>query len=290
MTALWEGFSSYLAACSPQDWHNAEVRRYRERLHQVLSNEYRVMAFFQSGSFRHGTAVFPYSDVDYLVRIHFEDKPGSSTTILNGMKALLQDKLWESSSVSISRPTVTVKFPGAIAEYEITPAYLLRGSNDSDRVLHIPASGGGWREAAPSAHREFISQVDRQHSGSVREVARLLKAWKYHNSVPISSFYLEMRSAEYGAHNDSVYLLTAVRDLVAKLVRERLPAINDPTHLVSRISPCSSETAKNVALKDLITAQVHMDRAVRAWLDGERWDMNQALQAMWGPSFPYCDT
>lgn len=290
MTKLWEGFSSFLAARSPQDWHKSEVRRYRERLYEALSKKYRVTAFYQSGSFRHGTAVTPYSDVDYLVRIHFEDKPGSSTTILNGMKTLLQNDLWEASSVRVSRPTVTVEFPGIIARYEITPGYWLRGSDDSDRVLQIPASDGAWREAAPSAHREFIARTDRAHSGTVRQLARLLKAWKYENAVPISSFYLEMRSAELGARSDSLFLLTAVRDVVAKLVREGLPAMNDPTRLVSRVAPCASETARTIALSKLLAAQANMDRAVRAWLNDERWQMNQALQAMWGTSFPYCDT
>lgn len=290
MTTLWAGFASYLADCSPQEWHRSEVRQHRERLLGVLSSKYRVSAFFQSGSFRHGTAVIPYSDVDYLARIHFEDKPASSSTILNGMKALLQDHLWESSSVYVARPTVTVEFPGVIVRYEITPGFWLRGSDENDRVLHIPAGDGAWREAAPTAHREFIAKTDREQSGAVRQLARLLKAWKYENAVPISSFYLEMRSAEYGAHNESVFLLTAVRDVVGRLVREGLPAMNDPTRLVSRISPCTSDSARAAALGDLMAAEAQMDRAVRSWLDDDRWEMNQALQAMWGTSFPYCDT
>jgi hypothetical protein len=290
MPTLSEGFTRYLAACSPQDWHKAEVWRYRQRLHDVLSSQYRVMAFFQSGSFRHGTAVTPYSDVDYLVRLHFEDKPGSSTTILNGMRKVLADNLWESNSVYVSRPTVTVDFPGVIARYEITPGYWLRGSDDNDRVLHIPAGGGAWREAAPSAHREFIARTDQERGGAVRAVARLLKAWKYEHGVPISSFYLEMRAAEHGTNHESVFALTAVRDVVAKLVREDLPAMNDPTGLVSRIAPCASETARTTTLSALRAAQTHMDGAVRAWLANDRWEMNEALQAMWGTHFPYCDT
>ncbi len=289
MQPIWQGFSTYLDAHSPQEFHKAEVRRYRERLHEALSSKYRVTAFFQSGSFRHGTAFTPYSDVDYLVRIHFEDKPGSSTTILSGMRQYLQAELWEASSVYVSRPTVTVEFPGMIAQYEITPGYLLRGTEDSDRVLAIPASGGGWREAAPSAHREFISRTDRQRHGSVKELARLLKAWKYEHGVPISSFYLEMRAAEYGAHQDSIFLLTAARDVVNKLAREDLPAMNDPTRLVSRISPCSSESARIAALGSLRTARTHLDSAVAAWLASESWEMTQELRAVWGARFPYCD-
>ena len=48
------------------------------------------MSFYQSGSFQHGTAITPHSDVDYIARIYFEDKPLSSTMILNNMRKRLQ--------------------------------------------------------------------------------------------------------------------------------------------------------------------------------------------------------
>jgi hypothetical protein len=38
---------------------------------------------------------------------------------------------------------VTLQFMGFVTDYEITPAYLERGSSDEDRVVLIPASGGG---------------------------------------------------------------------------------------------------------------------------------------------------
>ena len=66
---LSQGFHDYLATRAPQEYHKAEVRRYRERIHKVISAEQRLTAFFQSGSFQHGTAVMPYSDVDYMARI-----------------------------------------------------------------------------------------------------------------------------------------------------------------------------------------------------------------------------
>lgn len=289
MTALWEGFDRYLASRAPTDFHRAEVRRYRERVRGIIAERHSLMGFFQSGSFQHGTAVMPYSDVDYIARIHFEDRPGSSNTILNNLRDLLKGQLWE-ATVTVSRPTVTLNFPGLLPYYEITPAYLERGTSDENRVLLIPAPGGGWREAAPQAHTKFVADLDRKHGGDVRETARLLKAWKYEHSVSISSFYLEMRAAEYGKNNDSVYPLTAIRSTVTTLVNQGLPAMNDPARLVSRISACSSESARASAMTDLRKFKKSIDAAYAAWLANERYDMNQALQAIWGSDFPYCDT
>ncbi len=249
------------------------------------------MSFFQSGSFQHGTAVTPHSDVDYIARIHFEDKPASSTTILTRMRNLLQQKLCEANEVSVARPTVTLRFNAFVTRYEITPAYLLRGTSDEDRVVAIPAPGGGWREAAPQAHNKFVGDVDRKHHGGVRTVARLLKAWKYEHGVPISSFYLEMRSAEYGQNNTSIWPLAALRTITAALIRTELAAMNDPTRLVSRIVPCSGETNRLASMTRLRTLSRNLDSAYAAWLAGpsQRWQMNEALRAIWGSSFPYCE-
>lgn len=291
MVHLWEGINQYLADRAPNDWEKAEVRRYRQRLYDILNAKYRLMSFYQSGSFQHGTAVTPHSDVDYIARIHFEDKPLSSTAILNNIRQLLKDELYEAISVSVSRPTVTVQFPGLVTRYEITPAYLIRGTSDDDRVVSIPSPGGGWREAAPKAHTKFVAEVDRQRNGSVRELARLLKAWKYEHGVPISSFYLEMRSADHGKNNDFIWSLTSLKAIANNLITTNLAAMNDPTGLVSRINPCSSESSRLTSMTHLRELHKNLDAAKTAWLEGpsRRYEMNQVLSAIWGPSFPYCD-
>jgi hypothetical protein len=192
VTTLSEAVQEYLAARAPSDWEKGQGARYKERLNDILDAKFRLMGFFQSGSFQHGTAVTPYADVDYIARIHFEDRPSSSTTILNNMRDLLKTDLWEARRVYVARPTVTVQFSGILPDYEITPAYLAR-SVDEEQVLLIPASGGGWRESAPKAHLKFVRDIDRKHNGRVRVLARLLKEWKYEHAVPISSFYRRRR-------------------------------------------------------------------------------------------------
>lgn len=291
MVYLWQGIDQYLAERAPNDWEKAEVRRYRQRIHEILSAEYRLMSFYQSGSFQHGTAITPHSDVDYIARIYYEDQPLSSTTILNKMRQLLKDELYEATGVSVSRPTVTIQFPGLVTRYEITPAYLIRGKSDDDRVVSIPAPGGGWREAAPKAHNKFVADVDQKHTGDVRELARLLKAWKYEHGVPISSFYLEMRCGEHGKNHDVIWSLSSLKSIANKLITTNLAAMNDPTGLVSRINACATESSRLISMARLRELHKNLDVAHTAWSGGEseRWTMNQALSAIWGSSFPYCD-
>lgn len=287
MTEMWEGFEQYLKSKQPQSWHREEVARYRSRLHQILDGEFGLLQFFQSGSFAHGTAVWPWSDVDYVARIPFDQQPGSSSTILTKVKDLLARELWETTDVTVARPTVTVNFSGLIARYEIVPAFLLRGSTDSTTVLQIPGPNGTWIESAPRAHLAFVRDADQEHHGRVKELARLLKAWKYQHSVPISSFYLEMRAAAYGNAKDTILHLTGMRDVIKSLVSSGLPAMNDPARLVNRITPCSSEAARSLAVSALRTAAGNLDAAHAAWLRDDSWDLTQALRAVLGSGFPY---
>lgn len=289
---LWEGFEQYLNACAPTDWHRAEVRRYRERIFNAMSGAFNVVGMFQSGSFQHGTGVMPWSDVDYMVRIMFTDRPASSTTVLNKMYDVLkQEFAGETWDIHVDRPSVTLRFNALITDYEVTPAYLLRGSEDDDIVFNIPASAGGWREAAPKAHNKFVSRMDTKHNGGVRELARLLKAWKYEKWVPISSFYLEMRAAEYGKNHDSIWTLEALREVVNNAINSNLAAMNDPAGLVSRVSPCSSEGDRTRSLTHLRGLKKNLDdvRTIYFADQPDRYRMNQALQAIWGDTFPYCD-
>jgi hypothetical protein len=282
-----------LRDCAPADWEREEVRRYRKRILEALETKFRVMNFFQTGSFQHGTAVSPYSDVDYMARLPFDEKPQSSTTILNNFRDVLKSELWETNDVHVDRPAVTLKFNGLVTYYEVTPAFLLRpGRDDDNTVFSIPAADGEWREAAPRAHNNFVADMDRKHYGNVKKTARLLKAWKYHNHVPISSFYLEMRAAEHGKNSDSVFPLLAVQSIASKLISDQLAAMNDPTHLVSRIAACYGETPRNTAMSKLRTMKQNIDTVIEIWARDDmsrRHEFNVALQAIWGSDFPYSD-
>jgi hypothetical protein len=289
MTTLSEAIRLYLDHRKPPSWQVAEVARFRARLEEILESNFRMMAFFQSGSFRHGTAISPYSDVDYIARIHFEERPTSSATALQRLRAVFERELWEASELRVDRPTVTIRFPGVVTRYEITPAYLER-TVGADQVLVIPAALGGWQEASPEAHRKFIREMNAKHSGSVRQLARLLKAWKYEHGVAISSFYLEMRVAEAGRVSDSMWSLYTLRDVVAKLISTDLAAMNDPTRLVHRIVAVTSETNRRSSISALRALQRDIAGALSEDKPtGSRWEYNQRLQSIWGDQFPYTD-
>lgn len=287
VATLDEAFLAYLRAKTPRDYEKTQVSQQRSRIQEALEARFRLIDFFQSGSFSHGTAVSPYSDVDYIARIHNSSRPQSSNSALRQVRETLVDGLPGVRSVEVDTPAVRVVFDYLSAETEVTPAFLHKtGTTDAQSVLFIPGPAGSWREAAPKAHLAYVREQNNRHGGMIKGLARLLKAWKYEQSVLISSFYLELRAAQYGAGEEWIYYLTDVRDILNDLVRKDLRDMNDPTHLVSRIHACSYESYRPSALGDARRAADLMSLAVEAWLDNEPFIMSDHLQAVFGEDFP----
>lgn len=286
VTALWEAFDQYLSSVTPSKWERDEVKKYKDRLYKVLDAEFGLTAFFQSGSFSNGTGISGRSDVDYFARIPWDQRPQSSTTALTKVREVLEQDLWEATSVSVSRPTVTVVLPGVLAYYEIVPAYYERSGGDDQNVFLIPGPNGTWIESAPKAHLRYVRESNDKHGGSVKGLARLLKAWKYEHSVPISSFYLEVRAAAYGKANDRVFYLTSMLEVIKTLIQSDLAAMNDPTGLVKPIRACSSEANRSASLRALKTARDDLIAARDAWLTNDFWALSAALRRVFGYQFP----
>jgi hypothetical protein len=60
----------------------------------------------------------------------------------------------------------------------------------SDRCSRIGRPATGWIDTAPVEHIKYVNEINdiRAIQGGAKKLARLAKAWKYYNSVPISSF------------------------------------------------------------------------------------------------------
>ncbi|MFE2719550.1 hypothetical protein ACFXKI_48725 [Streptomyces mirabilis] len=64
--------------------------------------------------------------------------------------------------------------------------------------------------------------------------------WKYYNNVPVSSFYLEMRAAQYMAGEPNFIAIWDICGLLEKLEGHQLAAMNDPKNKAGRFAACSS--------------------------------------------------
>jgi len=242
--------------------------------------------FREAGSFNHGTGVRGLCDVDLLVSLN-EAQPTNSDTALRWVRDALAAS-FPHTTVRVSRPAVVVEFNGGAESWEVIPGFRKNASNAKIPLYDVPGAAAGWLESAPSAHLTYVTQINGEASiaGGAKKLARLVKAWKYYNNVPISSFYLEMRAAKY-LSGESLFLPAVdICNVLEHLNSIQLAAMNDPAGVTSRFYACSSDAKARDALSKLATGATRARKAATARANGDPATAYYYLDLLFGGKFP----
>lgn len=238
----------YTPSSSQFDYASSHRNAIETRLNAKLG----VHEMFEIGSLRHGTGIKYYSDADYLVSLKGE-RPELPRTALEKVKTQLQER-FPGTTVVIRRPAVVCRFTDG--DVEVVPGFPSSGTG-----YWIANPTGGWMLTHPKDHNKYVTSVNSKHNGAVKKLARQVKVWKYRRNVPVSSCYLEMRTAK---HMDGETTYSPLWDLYLTLKKMRdveLASMNDPTSLGSRFGAVSSESNREDAMSKLNRA---VTRALKA--------------------------
>lgn len=275
----------YVKALTPTAYDKTVVADRRKKMEQAVGvSVLDAGSWFESGSWSHGTALKGHSDVDYMAWASGK-RPTYPSSALASLKSALTGSHWSISDLRISSPTVKVKFHAA-PHFEVVPAWY-KSSIGRYNVYLIPGPGNQWVESAPRAHMDFVIEQNNRLGGKVKQLARLLKQWKVYTGAPVSSFYLEMRVAEYAKNEKSIFYHLDLMFLVDRLISYELRDMNDPTGMVNRINAVSSDDNRRTALKLLKEASGNLRAAYavngQAGKEIEYW---MCMSSVFGPSFP----
>jgi hypothetical protein len=258
-----EGFSDFLVKLRATAAENAAAKSHRASIESCLRNNFGLIRFARIGSFGNGTNIGGYSDVDYLACIPTAQLTQTSNASLAKVRVAL-DARFPATGVMVRCPTVTVPFGTYRSEdTEIVPADYVYDSNGF-KVYDIPDCANGWMKASPDAHNKYVSDIDARHDGKVKPLIRFIKAWKYFRDVPISSFYLEMKVAQYASNESAIVYYIDLKYFLNQLLREGLSSMRDPMGISGFISACGTTARKADAISKLATAVSRADKAYDA--------------------------
>ncbi|MFI1966939.1 nucleotidyltransferase [Streptomyces pathocidini] len=281
-----QGFSTFLDGLVPLPSQRTAAARHRASVEKSIRNALPVTLFRETGSFAHGTGVRNHTDVDLLVSIS-RARPESSDTALSWVRTALRES-FPNTIVRTSRPAVVVEFDHGNETWEVIPGFITsRGPKDIS-VYDIPGPSTGWIDSAPTAHLDYVSEVNAEPkiSGGAKKLARLAKAWKYYNDVPISSFYLEMRAAKY-LSGDSLFDPMVDMCLYLESLEEiSLASMNDPKRASGRFDACSTAPKIEETLSKLSTAATRVRKALDASNRGDAESAFHYLGLLFGGNFP----
>ncbi|MFD6391444.1 hypothetical protein [Nocardia sp. NPDC060259] len=259
------------------------VSRRRADLNRLLSRV-GVLSTFESGSFTHGTAIPRYSDVDLMARGPSSWRTLEPYTVLRKVQDALAAESYLFSSLKISSPAVKVQYSYG-PNFEVAPAVFAR-CDGNDHVYEIPAPNA-WVYSAPAAHNRYVTGQNDRLGKRVKPLVRLLKAWKYHVGVPVSSTYLELRTAEYSAGESSILYEIDMEILLRKMITADFRAMNDPIGVCTRIQACSSDTNRRstLAAAERAVEALEIARDAKNAKNGSIYQ--RAMRLVFGDDFPY---
>ena len=253
---------------------------HRQSIKTKLEQVFGMAAFFRSGSFGNGTNVSGYSDVDYFAVIPTANLKADSSVTLSQIASALRERFPTTPNIRANGPAVQVPFGLDGAEHtEIVPVDATGITKLGYRQFDMPDENGGWMFSAPESHNAYVEHHDDRLQGRLRQLIRLVKAWRSLRNAPIRSFYLEMYVTRYAAAETTIIYDLDVRSVLQRLAGEGLPAIIDPRFPDDRkfLHPCSTANNHADALAKLITSAQWAQDAVEHRLGGrdhsafERW-------------------
>lgn len=251
MATALSTLDSIIRDMTPDEAARRAASSHRAYIESWLEDDLDISRMRETGSWHHGTAISNHSDVDYFVTMPWP-KPQDSANALETLRASLARGL-ANCSVRVDRPAVRITYFDGGPAVEITPAYY-QAADDYD----IPdPNGTGWVRSNPAVHLDYVDDAQKKTDGKAKSLIRLVKTWKARNSVPLSSFYLEMRAAQYAHANTIIIYDWDLRDFFKGLSGDGLREMNDPTHYGRRIGTGTSN------LIESITAKLALEDAAR---------------------------
>ena len=277
-----EGFRDFHTKLTPSSFESDAAKAHRESIKRRIEKDFGLRRFWRIGSFGNGTSIRGYSDVDYMASIPWKSLSSNSTTSLTKLRNSLAER-FPNTGVRISCPAVVVPFGSKAKETtEVTPGGYMR-TEGGFKIYDIPDCAGGWMNASPDAHNGYVRDIDTKLSYKVKPLIRFIKAWKYFQSVPISSFYLELQVAKYASDETSIVYSIDVKRVFALLDRLELARITDPMGVSGYISPCKSVVDLEISKSKLSTA---LTRATKAREAEQAGNIKDAFD-WWGKLYAY---
>lgn len=248
---------SLIRVMTPDEAARAAAAKHRKEIEDWLTSDLGITRMRETGSWHHGTALDKFSDVDYFVSMP-GSRPLVSSLALETLRSSLSRGI-KGAFISIDRPAVRLRYFDGGPDVEITPAYL-KAPDDYD----IPDPVGiGWIRSNPAVHLEYVDRAQKETDGRAKGLIRLVKTWKSWNDVPLSSFYLEMRTAQYALGNKPIIYDWDLRDIFKSLASNGLRDMNDPTNYGRRIITGTSDLVASLTAKCAVEEAARLSRLAR---------------------------
>lgn len=259
-TSIAQGFLQFRKNLEITDLQESTVSSRQQSVRSAVDDGMMVLDSFLTGSYRRSTMIRPLTeaDVDIFVVLsskHYE-KNGQSN-LLRELRTVLRKKYTKTPEISPNGQAVTITFTDF--RVDVVPSFNRKGGG----YLIPDATQNRWVGTDPKRHVEIWTARNKQHTGNLVPMIKMLKAWNKSRKV-FRSFHLEVLALS--VFNDIIisdfssgsrYFFDKARDKI----RVKLP---DPAGYSDDIASqvCTEAQFKNI--------ESHLQRAYNAAVNAEQ--------------------
>jgi hypothetical protein len=262
---LEQGFETFLGWLIPLNSEHDKAKSHKDSVKSCMENNFKCHTFFETGSFGNSTGVRHYSDTDYFAACPSKEVFTDSSYTLRKVKEALQKTFWKTENIEVKTPAVQIPFGTYSSEtLEVTPCTfngLVSTPVGEKASYDIADFNGGWIKSSPPAHKAYVKREDERLKGKLKPLIQLVKAWKFYNNVPITSFYLELRVTKYAEGEKSIVYDIDLKRIMTHLNSIDLASIQDPMGISGLVPACSTDAKKQDASSKLSTGLSRAEKA-----------------------------
>lgn len=262
---LEQGFHTLIGWLSPLTSEHDKAEKHKGSVESCFENNFKCYDFFETGSFGNGTGVRHYSDIDYFGVCPAKELWQNSGLTLRRVREALETTFWRTKGIEVKTPAVRIPLGTYASEIlEVTPCTfngLVNTPVGKKPSYDIPNFNNGWMQSSPQAHNAYVKRENERLKGKLKPLIQLVKAWKFYNNVPITSFYLELRVAKYTEDNKSIVYDIDLKRIMKHLYDIQLASIIDPMGISGYVQACATDAKKQDSLSKLTTGLTRAEKA-----------------------------
>lgn len=283
---LDEGFRDFLGKLTPSAQESAAAKLHRASIKNALVASFTLKRFFRMGSFGNGTSIYGHSDVDYFASLARTNLHQNSESSLRCVRNVL-DARFPFTGVRVNCPAIKVPF--GILGRETTEVVIADYVEEIGgyKIYEVPDCSGGWMRSSPGTHNAYVRAADDRLGCKVKPLIRFIKAWKFYQNVPVSSFYLEIAAAAYSTGESVIVYDHDIYLVLNKLLEFELQPIRDPLGIAADgIVACKTDNQRQDAYSKLQTAVTRAAKAVNAGKKNDVFNAFEWWRLFYGTGFP----
>lgn len=247
--------------------HNYDaIDKHRNSIQEALQSEFEDVEIVRyAGSHSRHTDVTNVSDVDVLVSMGLAaNLPESSNEALHSIAQRLSER-FPQTSIDVGNMAVTVTFKDGI-EVQVLPAYRY---GDSYKIPDPNSSG--WITTNPARFAHQLTEVNKQNSGRVIPVIKLVKRICNERGIELKSYHIENLAIKaFENYNNTKSYSVMLEHFFNSAKMSIHQPIQDPSGQSGDVSAYLSTTArKNISTQlhqmELEIAKAKRNSSVQAW-------------------------